>query len=66
VKKGVPVVGPFLVFIFACDLPGPLVTVTDYACAVLRFTVEREIFSGAILDAEEAITSIFESPLRTR
>jgi hypothetical protein len=52
--------------IIRCDLPRLLVIATDHVRAFLRITLNREKPSGAILDAEEAITSIFESPLRIR
>jgi hypothetical protein len=45
------------------DLPGLLVVATDHACAFLSITVDREIPSEAVLDAEEVITSIFEDRL---
>jgi hypothetical protein len=48
------------------DLPGLLMTTADNAGAVLDVTLDREIFSTAVLDAEEAFTSVFKSPLRTR
>jgi hypothetical protein len=37
----------------------------DHAGAVLDITLDRKIFSTAVLDAEEAIISIFESPVTT-
>jgi hypothetical protein len=54
------------VLIVGRDLPGLLVSAADHLCAFLQVTAEREILSAAIPDAEEAFTSIFESPLRTR
>jgi len=45
------------------DLPGLLVITTDHAYTVLDITLNTKIFTSAVPDTEEAITSIFEGPL---
>jgi hypothetical protein len=49
-----------------CDPPGLLVITNDHVCAISGITVDTQILSSAVPDAEEAFTSIFGSPLRTR
>ncbi|KAF9511475.1 hypothetical protein BS47DRAFT_1346817 [Hydnum rufescens UP504] len=64
VPRRVPDIAWFIwMLIIACALP--MIT-TDHACAVLDVAVDRELFSTVVLDAEEAITRVFERTLRTR